>query len=1059
VSSCDFATNGWGFGVFQGFRRSIAGAAIAATTATLLVTLPPVVAGAVPTLPQDFLLRDVTTGLSPSDQLTDFAYLPDESLLSVGKTGRVMYAPLTGAPREVARISTNTTGDLGLTGLAVAPDYATSHTIYTARTVPGTGAGAGRFGFLRLSKWTVTTAPDGGPQGLAAEQVLVQTSADSEAHGISGVVAAEDGTVWVSIGDSADYRVVDRLALRALNPDDPHGKLMHLRPDGTGVPTNPGFNASAPRSVRSLSYASGLRSPFRFSVDAATGRPMVGEVGWNDIEEINLVNPGGNYGWPCWEGTFPTWGYRDLPECANTTTASPLWSYPHRGGGSVTGGVVYTGSVYPAEYRGRYFFGDYVFRKLFTLRTNERGDLVTPPEPNGFGSDIGYPVKFGAVPTGGDIVYGDIVSGKLRRLVYAPGNNPPQAVINSTNDPATRTVTFDGRDSTDPNGDPLTYRWNFGDGTPEADGAVVTHTYAAGPESFTATLTVSDPLSAAGAATTTVHPSNHAPVLTVQAPPGDATFAVGDTVSATATATDAEDGAQQVSWSVTLVHCAGVSVCHNHPGEHQEGPTFTLQFDGHPGDSRLEVTASATDSRGAVTKQTFVVHPRQRRVTIETNHPAAFVIGDQPATSGLFTVGSHLSIIAPATAVDGVATFDRWGDGSTNRVRELTLPDADQVISVSYLTPIDRRYAGDAAMRARIGTPLGAEQGDVTVRWRDHTGGRIYWSPDTGVHWITGYIALAYLNAGGHLRFGIPTTDETALSDGRGAFNHFTGGRSIYWTAQTGAHLISGPIRDKWASMGWELSVLGYPVTNETPINGGAFVHFERGSLYWTAGTGAHEVRGFIREKWANLGWENSVLGYPTTDELGTPDGVGRFNHFQGGSIYWTPSTGAHEVHGDIRGKWQALGWENSVLGYPTTDETATPDGIGRFNHFQAGSIYWTQGTGAHEVHGAIRGLWQSLGWENSVLRYPLTDELATPDGVGRYAHFQGGSVYWTAATGAHEIHGAIKAKWASLDWERSFLGYPTSNEFAIPGGARSNFQGGYITWSAATGVATAFPW
>src|SRR5207302_49498 len=83
-------------------------------------------------------------------------------------------------------------------------------------------------------------------------------------------------------------------------------------------------------------------------------------------------------------------------------------------------------------------------------------------------------------------------------------------------------------------------------------------------------------------------------------------------------------------------------------------------------------------------------------------------------------------------------------------------------------------------------------------------------------------------------------------------------------------------------------------------------------------------------------------------------DGVGRYNHFQGGSIYWTPGTGAHEVHGAIKDKWASMGWERSFLGYPVTDETGTPDGVGRYNHFQGGSIYWTPSIGAYEVHGAI---------------------------------------------------------------------------------------------------------
>ena len=52
------------------------------------------------------------------------------------------------------------------------------------------------------------------------------------------------------------------------------------------------------------------------------------------------------------------------------------------------------------------------------------------------------------------------------------------------------------------------------------------------------------------------------------------------------------------------------------------------------------------------------------------------------------------------------------------------------------------------------------------------------------------------------------------------------------------------------------------------------------------------------------------------------------------------------------------------MLGYPVTDETITPDGRGRYNHFQYGSIYWTPFTAAHETHGAIRERWASLGWD-----------------------------------------------------------------------------------------------
>jgi uncharacterized protein with LGFP repeats len=65
------------------------------------------------------------------------------------------------------------------------------------------------------------------------------------------------------------------------------------------------------------------------------------------------------------------------------------------------------------------------------------------------------------------------------------------------------------------------------------------------------------------------------------------------------------------------------------------------------------------------------------------------------------------------------------------------------------------------------------------------------------------------------------------------------------------------------------------------------------------------------------MGGVHSMLGYPTTNETTTSSGVGRYNHFQHGSIYWTPKTDAHEVYGPIRERWAELRWEQGVLGYP----------------------------------------------------------------------------------------------------------------------------------------------
>jgi SpoIID/LytB domain protein len=307
--------------------------------------------------------------------------------------------------------------------------------------------------------------------------------------------------------------------------------------------------------------------------------------------------------------------------------------------------------------------------------------------------------------------------------------------------------------------------------------------------------------------------------------------------------------------------------------------------------------------------------------------------------------------------------------------------------------------------------------------------------------------------AGGLL--GAPVGPEAALAGG-GRFRAYERG-NIYWKLEHGAFETHGAILQHYGVHRWEGGILGYPVTDElrTPDGVGRYNHFEGGSIYWTSAIGPREVHGSIREAWARNRWEAGPLGYPVTDETATPDGRGRYNHFQRGSVYWSPSTPASAVHGSIRARWQQLRWELGPLGYPRTDELPTPDGVGRYTHFEKGSVYWSPATGAWEVLGPIRDTWAALGWERSVIGYPTTGQRTAPDGTGRYNHFQRGSVYWSPGTGAHEVRGAIRDRWASLGWETGRLGYPVTDEYAVPGGRRSDFQGGSIVWEAATRTTT----
>jgi len=279
-----------------------------------------------------------------------------------------------------------------------------------------------------------------------------------------------------------------------------------------------------------------------------------------------------------------------------------------------------------------------------------------------------------------------------------------------------------------------------------------------------------------------------------------------------------------------------------------------------------------------------------------------------------------------------------------------------------------------------------------------------------------------YVDLGGAgSTLGATTTAVTLAANGAGFVRNFQKG-AILWHPLEGAHELHGPILTRWNELGAEKGFLGFPTTDVMPGNDvraeGCFAHFQGGSIYWapppiTVGTGVLTtgvLAGSLTEsatvsKIPRAPLAITATALAATSAAATAAGTATATSFQSVksgigsvvsdigvtlntgnlvSIVAESSAGAFEVHGAIRDKYLALGAEASILGYPRTDETGTPDGVGRFNHFQGGSIYWTPGTSAHEVHGLIRGLWSSLGWEtNPQLGYPISDELIPDPRVG----------------------------------------------------------------------------
>ncbi|MTK32173.1 hypothetical protein GL305_19980 [Nocardia seriolae] len=216
-------------------------------------------------------------------------------------------------------------------------------------------------------------------------------------------------------------------------------------------------------------------------------------------------------------------------------------------------------------------------------------------------------------------------------------------------------------------------------------------------------------------------------------------------------------------------------------------------------------------------------------------------------------------------------------------------------------------------------------------------------------------------------------------------------------------------------------------------------------SVYWPA---PYYVCGAIRDKYDSLGGPNSFLLWPTSDELVNPDGVGRRSTFQNGPIYWHPDAGAHPVVNHFFAAWQRNGWEGGVLGYPTSDEIVNPDNVGRRQYFQGGTVYWKLNE-AYYVAGAVRDKWGETGWEGGYLGYPTSDETGTPDGLGRFNRFEHGVIYCPCAYGAHPVSGGLLTKWEQSGFEHGPYGYPIGDQYQSGSSWYQEFQFGTMGFPA----------
>ncbi|MEZ0291161.1 MAG: ThuA domain-containing protein, partial [Solirubrobacteraceae bacterium] len=509
------------------------------------------------------------------------------------------------------------------------------------------------------------------------------------------------------------------------------------------IPTG---NMFAPGTAQTLPeiYAMGFRNPFRIHVDPVTNWVFMGDYGpdagsTNPVRgpqgsvEFNIVKEPGFYGWPyCVRENVP---YHDITytsdagagtdnglyNCAAPVNNSPnntgltnlpaakpatMWMgytetdvrFPDLGtGGAPTGGTVYrydedsdSTTKFPRFYDGQWFIGEWNNDWIKTATWNDAGlatgvscfaicDGYISPMDIEFGPDGSmYVVEWGQ-----GFAENNPDSG-VYRVDYVQGSRLPiaQASVTPDGGPVPLDVTFSSAGSRDPDGTPITYAWDFGDGGTSTD-PNPTHTYTTAG-TYQARLTVTDESGATSTDSVTVNAGNTRPVVTIDIPENGKVADFGDTIPYEVSVTDAEDGS-----TGSGISCDNVRIefklghdTHAHELSSDTGCSgeFTLNgIAGHGIDANIftVITAAYTD-RGAGTAGPLtgtgevILQPKLKQAEFYSTTGRT----DDGAPTGVGTPGVQLEATTDVGAGNAAAFIE---DGDWISFNPYNLEDLDKV--------------------------------------------------------------------------------------------------------------------------------------------------------------------------------------------------------------------------------------------------------------------------------------------------------------------------------------------------------------------------------------------
>ncbi len=620
------------------------------------------------------------------DNPTGFEIAPDGRIFILQRTGEVKIVKNGQLqPNNFTVLPSVVTGDRGLIGIALDPDFLNNHFIYFYFTDTD----------LRNRLVRFDASGDIGTNGPV---ILYETTTQSFQYHVGGTVQfGKDGKLYLSIGDNGTPS-------NAQTFSNVFGKIIRLNKDGTIPPDNP-FVTTA--NAKPEIWAYGLRNPFRFQFDSVTGNMYEGDVGEATWEEVNLIKAGRNYGWPNCEG---------ICNPSNVLYTDPLYTYNHNGkSAAVVGGPVYHGQVFPAEYQGRLFFGDYALGFLRTMALDADGNNAGVFN---FDTNAGSVVDMKVDPRDGTLYYLTIIPGNLYQVTYSTGTKVPvaNASSNVTKGTAPLTVNFSSNGSNDPNGLPITYRWDLGDKTISTD-PNPTKMYNNNGK-YTVQLTVSNGTYSALASSIIIQVGTP-PSVTINTPANGANYRSGDVINYSITATNSTGqtlGDSSISTIILFHHQT-----HIHPFF---GPIagktgqFTIPTTGEgSADTWFEIAATGTDANGLTTTAVSSIFPLKSNISFNANvNGLQFLLDGQPTTTPITVQGVvnfMREISAPFLQVlnGTVYSFHRWSDdGAYTHTVKVQNSDTSFTATFDQTTPFSGQYFTNQTLS---GTPALTRQDNI----------------------------------------------------------------------------------------------------------------------------------------------------------------------------------------------------------------------------------------------------------------------------------------------------------------------------------------------------------